>query len=139
MAERTKIGFNCMGAICVEGKVFSGAGEGAKFVSLPWVNKQITKKLGFKPYPGTLNIKLAKAHVDLKEHLKRAEAIVIPPRRGFHSGMCFKARVNSLECAVVVPAVANYPEDVIEILAPVNLREKFQLKDGDIVKVKILP
>lgn len=133
------MGLTVMGAMLVEGKVFSGTGEGAKFVSLPWVRKQIIKKLGFEPYPGTLNIKLAKVHTNLEECLKKAKPIEISPRKNFCSGICFKAcLMDNLECAVVIPAVAGYPEDVIEILAPVNLREKFQLKDGDTVRVKIM-
>ncbi|MEM2971923.1 MAG: DUF120 domain-containing protein [Candidatus Bathyarchaeia archaeon] len=123
----------------MEGKIFSGTGEGAKFVSLPWVKRQIIEKLGFEPYLGTLNIKLSKNYTNLKEHLKKAKPIEISPRKNFCRGICFKAcLMDNLKCAVVIPAVAGYPEDVIEILAPVNLRDKFQIKDGDIVKVKIM-
>jgi riboflavin kinase len=128
-----------MSVILVEGKVFSGSGEGAKFVALPWVKKQITKKLGFKPYPGTLNIKLTRDCKNLKNALKNAKPIEISPRKNFCRGICFKAfLMDNVKCAVVIPEIADYPEDVIEILAPINLREKFQLKDGDNVKVKIL-
>ena len=63
----------------------------------------------------------------------------ISPSKGFCRGKLFKAYfVNYLKCAIVKPKVVNYPENVIEIVAPVNLREKFQLKDGDVVEVKIL-
>jgi CTP-dependent riboflavin kinase len=37
----------------------------------------------------------------------------------------------------VVPEIVRYPADVIEIVASVNLREKFQLKDGDSVEVTV--
>jgi riboflavin kinase len=42
-----------------------------------------------------------------------------------------------VKCAIVIPDVPNYPEDVLEIVAPVNLREKLQLKDGDHVEIEV--
>lgn len=128
-----------MEILCIEGKVFSGKGEGAKFVNLPWVRKQIVEKLGFEPFPGTLNVRLAKDYTNIKKSLKRAKPIEISPRKNFCRGLCFEAiLLDNLKCAVVIPEVAGYPRDIIEILAPINLREKFQLKDGDSVRVKII-
>jgi riboflavin kinase len=122
--------------VCLKGKVFSGTGEGAKFIELPWVKRQIEEKLGFVPYPGTLNIKLSKDKVKLKNLLKGAKPIEILPAEGYCLGKCFKAHLaNGLECAIVLPQVRGYPEGVIEVIAPVNLREKLQLKDGDIIEV----
>jgi len=127
-----------MDTFCIEGKAFSGKGEGARFVKLPWVKKQIEEKLGFTPFLGTLNLRLRENGVKLKEQLEKIDSIEILPVEGFCRGKCFKAYLmDSLECAVVVPEVAEYPADVIEIIAPVNLREKLQLKDGDVVEVKI--
>ncbi|MEM3623050.1 MAG: DUF120 domain-containing protein [Candidatus Bathyarchaeia archaeon] len=135
MAKRKKIA-----AIQFEGKIFSGSGEGAKFVSLSWVKEQITKNLGLTPYNGTLNIRLDQKGLALKRRiLNKVKAIKILPLEGFCQGTLFKAVfMDKLECAIVIPEVDGYPENVIEIVAPVNLREKFQLKDGDTVKVKIL-
>ena len=42
----------------LNGAIFSGGGNGKKFLELPWVKQQIREKLGFTPYPGTLNVKL---------------------------------------------------------------------------------
>jgi len=119
--------------------VFSGKGEGAKFIELPWVRKQITEKLGFTPHPGTLNIKLTRESLKLRTLLGKTGAIEISPAAGFHRGRCFKAYlINNLKCAVVIPETPNYPRDIIELIAPINLREKLQLRDGDYVQVKIL-
>lgn len=123
----------------IKGMVFSGKGEGAKFIKLPWVRKQITEKLGFTPHPGTLNIKLTRESLKLRTLLERTEAIEISPAAGFHRGRCFKAYlINNLKCAVVIPETPDYPRDVIELIAPINLREKLRLRDGDCVEVKIL-
>ncbi|MGQ9530284.1 MAG: DUF120 domain-containing protein [Candidatus Bathycorpusculaceae bacterium] len=125
--------------VCLEGKVFSGKGEGARFLRLLWVRRQITQKLGFTPYPGTLNVKLTEDCIKRKKLLEKAKAIEILPPKGFCQGECFEAYfMNGLKCAVVIPGVVGYAEDVIEVIAPINLREKFHLKDGDNVKVMLL-
>jgi riboflavin kinase len=96
-------------------------------------------KLGFTPYPGTLNIKLAKDDMaKLKEVLEKAKSIDISPAEGFCRGRCFKAcLMENVECAVVIPEIAGYPEDAVEIVASANLRKKLHLEDGDTVDIKI--
>jgi riboflavin kinase len=125
--------------LTIKGKVFSGSGEGAEFIKLPWVSKQVVEKLGFIVYTGTLNVKLIAESVVIKKSLKNARAIEISPIEGFCRGRCFLAYfMQDLKCAIIVPEVENYPEDVIEVVASVNLREKFKLKDGDMVEVRIM-
>ena len=128
-----------MKSLSVEGKVFSGKGEGANFLKLKWVKKQIKEKLGFTPHLGTLNIKLSEEYSDLKNLLKRMKGMAITPTNDFCRGKCFRAYLmDGVECAIVIPEVGDYPEDLMEIVAPVNLREKIHLKDGDTIEVKIL-
>ena len=128
-----------MNAISIKGEVLSGTGEGAEFLKLSWVKKQIAEKLGFIPYPGTLNIKLSEESSKLKILLKKARPIKILPKTGFCLGKCFKGYLmDNVECAIVLPEVTDYPAGIIEIIASENLREKLQLKDCDAVEVKIL-
>lgn len=124
--------------LLLEGKVFSGKGEGTKFISLPWVKKQITEKLGFTPYLGTLNIELTKNSVRLKT-LDKKKAIEISPPAGFCRGRCFRARLeNVVDCAIVIPEVPDYSENIVEVIADTNLREALQLKDGSMVQIEIM-
>lgn len=125
-------------SLIIKGEVFSGSGEGANYIKLPWVKEQITTELGFTPYSGTLNIKLAEKDIDVKNLLKRVKSVEILPKKGFCRGKCFKVFFRDMKCAIVLPEIAGYPENVVEIVAPVNLREKFGLKDGEIVEVKIV-
>lgn len=122
----------------VRGKIFSGSGEGAYFISLPWVRRQIKEKLGFTPYLGTLNLRLTGEYIDFRKLLENAKAIEISPEPGYCRGKCFRAYIgHGVACAVILPCVENYPEDVLEIVASSNLREKLKLRDGDEVEVKI--
>jgi len=59
----------------------------------------------------------------------------ICPADGYCNGLLFKAFIGTLECAIVVPEVAGYPKALLEIIAPVNLRETLQLEDGGEVTV----
>jgi riboflavin kinase len=119
----------------LSGTVFSGGGEGRKFLELPWAKRQVEENLGFAPYSGTLNVKLSEESVKRRKLLEKAPSIKICPAEGYCKGLLFKAFIGALECAVVVPEVAGYPKDVLEVIAAVNLREKLQLEDGTEVTV----
>jgi len=94
-------------------------------------------KLGFTPYHGTLNIKLSEESAKHRKLLAKATFLKVCPAEGFCSGTVIKAFIGALECAIVIPEVAGYPEDVLEIIAPANLRETLQLKDGDEITVTV--
>ena len=40
-------------------------------------------------------------------------------------------------CAIIVPGRSHYPEDTVEIISEVRLRDKEGLKDGDIITVEV--
>jgi riboflavin kinase len=122
----------------VKGKVFTGNGEGARYISLPWVTKQIEKKLHFTPFAGTLNLRLVESMIEIKKRLSKSKAIEIVPAEGFCRGLCFRAHlINDISCAVIIPGMLDYPDDVLEIIASVNLRQRLGLKDGDTVTTAV--
>ena len=112
----------------------SGRREGAGFVALDWVGRQVEARAGFRPYPGTLNLR-----VPAGPHLERWQAVkgrggfeISPGEPGYCSAWCLPVRVEGrVSGAVVVPRVPGYPDDLIEVLAPVSLREELGLEDGD--------
>ena len=121
----------------LEGIVFTGEGNGKKYLALPWVKKQFEEKLGYSPFLGTLNLKLTGESVKHKEILLKVEPTVICPAEGYCVGLLFKASINGWACAVIVPQVKGYPENVMEVIAQVNLRETLKLKEGDTVAVSV--
>ncbi len=129
-----------MKTLCLRGTIFSGKGEGAKYMKLPWVKKQIREKLGFVPYPGTLDVRITEESVALRKMLAEKKAMDILPAAGFQRGKCYRASLKTeLKCALIFPEVASYPENVIEIIGAENLREKFHLSDGETVEVRVTP
>ena len=116
--------------VTLKGKVFSGERTGNLFVNLPWARKQFRRKLKFNPYPGTLNLRLS-SRTNIEGLRDTTRGVKIEPPKGYYGGRCFEALVlGKVRGAVVVPDVPSYPSDVLEILAPINLREELGLKDG---------
>lgn len=127
--------------IHLRGHIVSGLGEGHYYIGQEGYQRQFGDKLGFAPYPGTLNVHLD--DLSLKFRDKLAESAVIPIS-GFTSGErtfgachCFCVKVEGFEAAVVVPDRTHYPADLLEIISPVKLRDELDLKDGDEVEVTV--
>ena len=130
-------------SVTLEGILFSGLGEGAYYISKDGYRKQFIEKLGFDPYPGTLNLKLVTDY-DLKT---RAELENYPgielegfknETRSFGNVKCYPAVVNNkVKGAVLFAMRTHYNSSVIEIIAPTFLRSNLKLKDGNKVKVEI--
>lgn len=100
---------------------------------------QLIEKLDFVPYSGTLNLMLTEGLVEFRKMLKKVKTMEIQPVEGFCRGKLFRVyMLDNLECAIVVPDMANYPKDIVEIVASTNLRERYNLKDGDVVEVKVM-
>jgi len=123
--------------IILRGKVFSGTGKGKCFVDLPWVRHQLENALDSSPYSGTLNIRLKGKDIENKLILENSEGTIVAPQVGYYPGMLFKAKICSLQCAVVIPLVPNYPEDLLEVIAPVYLRGILNLVDGNEVTITV--
>ena len=126
-----------MKKIKLKGKIFSGKGEGEQFLTLLWVINQIQEKLHFRPYPGTLNVMLCEKNLEFINLLKNKNCTRIMPADGFSHGIVVPALVNSNNCAIIVPIVAHYPENVLELIAPLNLRHSLNVKDGDEVSIHL--
>ena len=122
----------------LKGIIRGGLGEGRVFMSMEHYRNELKQKLGFEIFPGTLNLE-----VDEEERiqfLKGMDKIII---EGFSKGdksygpvYCYFAKLNNVEGAVIVPERTKYGLDVIEFIAPVNLKKKLGVKDGDEVLIE---
>ncbi len=121
----------------VEGRIFTGRGEGRKYVELEWVKQQVKEKLGFDPYPGTLNLRLNEKDVKHRVLLESGAELRLCHSQGYCTGLLFKAALDGMACGVVIPQVEDYPDDVLEVVASVNLKQKLRLRDDDLVTVTV--
>ncbi len=120
-----------------QGTVFTGLGEGGYYVSLKGYAKPFFEALGFEPYPGTLNLKLAgEAMIEQRrwlDHLKGVEVAGFKDEtRSYGPVKCFRALIASkAPGAVLAIARTHYDDSVLEVISPFNLRQKLGLSDGD--------
>lgn len=131
-------------SVTLEGVLFTGLGEGAYYVSKEGYRKQFIEKLGFDPYPGTLNIKLTTDYdIKTRSELEGYPAVEMEgfqnESRSFGSVKCYPAIINNkVKGAILTAMRTHYDASVIEIVAPVFLRGQLKLKDGQKVKVEVL-
>ena len=122
--------------ITIEGTLFSGLGEGAYYVSQKKYKRQFEKKLGFAPYPGTLNLKLPVSEIVNKKELETYPPILVKgferQNRMFGDVRCYQTTVNNeVEGTAIIIARTHYDASTIEVISPVQLRTRLNLKDGD--------
>ncbi|AIU70617.1 riboflavin kinase [Thermococcus eurythermalis] len=146
----TPEGANFLRALCDEisealstgvivGEVVSGLGEGAYYVKQ--YSPLIQEYLGFEPYLGTLNVRVLFPKT-VFDALCNVRPVIIPGftkgGRTFGDVKAYRVRIDGVEGAVVVPSRTVHPPKIAEIIAPVNLREKLGLKDGDRVRIEVV-
>jgi len=131
-------------SITLEGTVFTGFGEGAYYISKESYRRQFIEKLGFDPYPGTLNLKLVTDY-DLKtrNELEAYPGVEIEgfkdEDRTFGPVKCYPVIIeNEVKGALILALRSHYDASVLEIIAPVPLRKRLKLRDGQKVKVEVL-
>jgi len=130
------------GTLYFEGVLFTGLGEGSYYVGQEGYRKQLRSKLGFDPYPGTLNLRLRQGYEGVKATLEGLPSILIEgfrtKDRSFGPAKCIRVMVNdSVEAAVILALRSHYGSDVVELVAGENLRDRLNLKDGDTVRVRV--
>jgi len=131
-------------SITLEGVTFTGLGEGAYYIAIDQYRKQFIEKLGFDPYPGTLNLKLTTDYdIKTRSELEGYPAIEIEgfksENRTFGPVKCYPVIIeNKVKGALISALRSHYDASVIEVIAPVFLRKHLKLKDGHKVKVEIL-
>ena len=116
------------------GLVQSGVGQGAFFTQIGWVVKQCEDLLGFKPFPGTLNVHVCQEDLDKVDgFLSSPDGELVPDDPKFCTARIKKVRVNEVPAAVVVPSedVRVHENRVLEIIASQSLKDLLGIADGD--------
>ncbi len=121
----------------IRGKIVSGVKKGAFFTQLDWVRSQCKEKLGFDPYPGTLNLEVEKEIV--QELMKEKGVRLVPPDPKFCEGRALRVSIGKQKGAIITPSeeVRVHGENVIEIMAPVRIKWDLGVEDGDIISIYV--
>jgi riboflavin kinase len=127
--------------ILVKGVVFSDLGRAGAFLGVDWVRDAIRERVGFDPFPGTLNVRARGTDLTRWEQVRKhaGKIVLSSPDPAFCNAFLFtgslegwKSQPESHErIAVVVPEVKEYPADKLEIIAAVSLKQTRSVRDGD--------
>lgn len=129
--------------VTIEGTISKGIGEGAYYIDV--YSSKLRNALGFKPYLGTLNVKVVDD--DSRKavgRMKNSPPLVLPgfrhKDRTFGDVICYRVKINDeIEGAVVIAQRTHHSEDILEIVAPVNIREALGLGDDDKIRLTLVP
>lgn len=127
----------------LEGTLVSGMGEGAYYMGLKGYTKQFQTKIGYIPYPGTLNVRLDQKIY--QESIKQFEILNGVKIKSFSDGKrtygwvkCFTAKLdNSTNCELIILERTHHDGSIIELISKSCLRKTAKLKDGSKVSIKI--
>ncbi|MDE1766681.1 MAG: DUF120 domain-containing protein [Thaumarchaeota archaeon] len=126
-----------------KGMIISGMGEGAYYMSMKGYTRQFKSKLGYVPFPGTLNVKLRdKEFIEAKRLLDAHPAIMIS---GFSDGKrtygwvkCYPARVNNnVDAALIVLERTHHDDSVIELISKENIKKSTKLSTGSQMTIRV--
>lgn len=134
------------------GVLVSGMGEGAYYMTLDGYTRQFKSKVGYIPFPGTLNIQLTlREYKDAARRLRSERAGITiesfsDKNRTYGSARCFPAlmytkdhRGDGIPCDLIVLERTHHDDSIVELISKVCLRESAKISDGSELVVEILP
>ena len=127
----------------LKGTLVSGMGEGAYYMGLKGYTKQFKSKIGYVPFPGTLNVRLdKKIHQEAIKQFETLEGVKIKNfsdgKRTYGWVKCFSAKLNnSINCELIILERTHHDDSIIELISKVCIRKSGKFKDGSKVTIKI--
>jgi len=138
--------FESDGRLTLRGAVTGGMGEGRHYITLPGYMEQFTEKLGYEPFPGTLNVELDEASRRERASMRSLDGVAIEgwedEERTYGPATCYPASVefegeSSEPAHVISPERTHHEDDQLELIAPSKLRDELGLADGDTVSIHV--
>ena len=124
----------------IEGDLVRGLGKAADFTRFDWVRGQLIDLAGIDPHPGTLNLTLTdeRNREIWRDWRSLPGEIIEPGDPAFCRARCYPARISGrVPAAIVFPEVPGYPEDKLELVAALPVREHLSLSEGERVTVRM--
>jgi len=129
------------------GIIFSDLGQASSFMALGWVQDLLMQRLGYHPFPATLNVRPKDAADAATWQRVRSDCVgtqLTPASDGHCGAKLYRVEVSApastgkVGGAVLLPEISEYPSDKIEIVAPMRLKDHFAVHDGDQLKLEFL-
>jgi len=132
--------------VSLDGHVTSGMGEGRHYITLSGYMEQFRERLGYEPFPGTLNVELEAGSDRELASMGAFEAVPIDgwedDERTYGPAVCYPATVEAEggryePTHVISPERTHHEDDQLELIAPDKLRDELDLADGDAVTIHV--
>jgi len=126
-----------------KGTIISGMGEGAYYMSMKGYTRQFKTKLGYVPFPGTLNVKLKdKEFIEAKRSLDVFPATIV---NGFSDGKrtygwvkCYPARVNNIaDAALILLERTHHDDSIVELISKESIKKITRLSTGSQISIRV--
>ena len=132
-------------SMTIEGTIVSGVGEGGYYMALDGYRKQFRTKLGYVPYPGTLNVKiLGNPSIRNREKIEYMPYIFIKGfsdlKRTYGWVKCFPAIINdnsAIQAHLLLLERTHYDKSMVEMIAPEYLKGILRLANGDGINILV--
>lgn len=147
--------------ITLSGVLVSGMGEGAYYMTLDGYTRQFRSKVGYVPFPGTLNVRLSgRRHMEAVRRIKservgRMIDSFSDGRRTYGWAVCYPALLRAgpaaaddgatgsktaeVKCDLITLERTHHDDSIIELISAVCIREATMISDGSDVTIEILP
>lgn len=127
----------CLFFCAVKGEIFTGEGEASKFLQIEEYSNFIEEKAGFKPFPGTLNLRANPEQIKKLKKNSLAKQMGGFSKNGKEYGglKIFLVKFNSIKCCIIEPEITRYGKNTVEVCAPIKIRSKYDLEDGDQIEL----
>ena len=128
-------------SLSITGTITSGMGEGAYYMSMKGYTKQFKSKLGYIPYPGTLNVQLKeKKFSEAISQLSNYDGTKINPfsdgKRTFGWVKCFKSKINNkIDCELILLERTHHDTTIVEFIAKTNIRKSLKIGNKSNIKI----
>lgn len=130
--------------LTLRGEVVSGVGEGAYYMSLPGYVEQFLSKIGIRPFPGTLNVRLdaesARAILDIGGFASMLIDGFSDGKRTYGWVRCYPVLIlPDIRCYMIRLERTHHDPCIMELISDVSLRQKAGLDNGSAVGVRMRP
>lgn len=139
--------FEAEPTVGLRGRVTEGMGEGGHYISLEGYRVQFVERLGYEPFPGTLNVSLDEESVRRRGRLASLDAIPIDgwedEQRTYGPAVCYPATLANeagdryAAAHAIVPERTHHDEDNLEVIAPDKLRDELGLGEAAPIAIEV--
>lgn len=122
--------------VVLTGRVVSGVGNFSYWIER--LHAHYERKTGLKLFPGTLNVELDEEY-SVPEGAARLEGEEYGGNVSVHIVPCrvFGERAVILRTESSERGEGAHPKTVVEVACEVKLRDKYRLRDGDVVRIEV--